>query len=202
MRTDPPGTRRVGALFHRPPLLSQLNHTHHENSSFLFCYLLAYPSDRSFAGHSGRLRGSARLAASTRNKVFRDYVDPHWFANNSKFWYRVDLAQGAREFIVVDPEAEAGKRAPAFDHEKLASALAKAASKDVKATRLPFDYIAIDGDTVRFVAFGKGWAFDAKAGTVTEGPKPPAPPRATQGALRSQRSRQHSQSPRTRATRR
>src|SRR5437763_7339803 len=85
---------------------------------------------------------SARLAASTRDKVFRDSVEPHWFANNSKFWYRVDLPQGAREYLIVD--ADAGKRGPAFDHEKVASALAKAASKEVKPTHLPFDFIAVD----------------------------------------------------------
>jgi dipeptidyl-peptidase 4 len=119
---------------------------------------------------------SARLAASTRDKVFRDSVEPHWFANNSKFWYRVDVGPGAHEFIVVEPEAEAGKRGPAFDRDKLAAALAKAAGKDVTPTRLPFDYIAVDGDAIRFVAFDKGWAFDNKNATIAEGPKPPPPP--------------------------
>ncbi len=130
-------------------------------------------------GTSTDYERSARLASITRNKVIRDNVDPHWFADNHKFWYRLDLGQGVREFVRVD--AEAGKRGPAFDHEKLANALTKAAQKDVKPTRLPFDYIAVDGDTIRFVAFDKGWAFDAKAGTVAEGPKPPAPPQPRKG---------------------
>jgi dipeptidyl aminopeptidase/acylaminoacyl peptidase/uncharacterized protein (DUF885 family) len=137
-------------------------------------WFVALPTLAFAQGTPADYERSARLSASTRDKVFRDSVDPHWFADNKKFWYRVELAQGAREYILVD--IEAGKRAPAFDHEKLAAALAKAASKDVKPTRLPFDYISVDGDTIRFVAFDKGWAFDTKAATIAEGPKPAAPP--------------------------
>ena len=70
---------------------------------------------------------SARLSALTRNKVFKDSVDPHWYANNSRFWYRNDLPDGAREYIAVD--VAAGKREPAFDHDKLAAALAMSAGK-------------------------------------------------------------------------
>jgi dipeptidyl aminopeptidase/acylaminoacyl peptidase len=117
---------------------------------------------------------SAGLSALTRNKVFRDSVEPHWLADSSRFWYRVDLPEGAREYVHVD--AVAGKREKAFDHAKLGAALAKAEGKEVKPTHLPFDFIAIDGDTIRFVAFAKGWAFDTKAGTIAEGPKPSAPP--------------------------
>src|SRR5205085_7629168 len=34
--------------------------------------------------------------------VFKDHVTPNWFADNTRFWYRNDLAGGAREFILVD----------------------------------------------------------------------------------------------------
>ena len=61
-------------------------------------------------------------------------------------------------------DADAGKREPAFDHAKLAESLAKVASRDVNPTKVPFDFIAVDGDVVRFVAFDKGWAFDRKTG--------------------------------------
>src|SRR4051812_2693196 len=35
-------------------------------------------------------------------RVYRDRVTPTWFADNTRFWYRNDLAGGRCEFIVVD----------------------------------------------------------------------------------------------------
>src|SRR5436190_11263684 len=77
-------------------------------------------------------------------------ITPHWFADDTRFWYRNDLKGGAREFVLVD--AEAGKRGPAFDHDKLAAALSKAANTEYKADRLPFDDIEFvdDSKTVRY----------------------------------------------------
>src|ERR1051325_10309435 len=49
--------------------------------------------------------------------VYRFDVEPHWFARDgetNRFWYRVGLPRGESEFILVN--AEAGTRAPAFDH--------------------------------------------------------------------------------------
>src|SRR5262245_19757924 len=60
-------------------------------------------------------------------------VVPHWFADDTKFWYRTDTKAGVREFILVD--AEAGRKAPAFDHAKLAAGLSKAANAEFKADR-------------------------------------------------------------------
>lgn len=114
---------------------------------------------------------SAGLSAVTRGKVFRDAVEPHWFG--SHFWYKLELPGGTREFIVVD--SKTGKRQPAFDHAKLAAALGKSEKKDALPTKLPFEYIDVDEDKIRFVAFDKGWAFDTKNGTLAEGPKPPEP---------------------------
>lgn len=120
---------------------------------------------------------AAGLNALTRGKVFRDAIEPHWFGDGHKFWYRVDLPDSAREFVLVD--AAAGKRELAFDHAKLADALATASNKPVKPTQLPISFIAIDGDQVRFVAFEKGWAFDRAKNTLADGPKPDAPRAAT-----------------------
>src|SRR6185503_16221300 len=36
------------------------------------------------------------------NTVERAKVEPHWFDNGDKFWYRNDLAGGKKEFVVVD----------------------------------------------------------------------------------------------------
>ena len=86
-------------------------------------------------------------------RVFRDRIAPHWFEGNNRFWYRNDLRDGAKEFVLVD--AERGTRQPAFDHAKLAAALSKAAGADYSAEKLPFDSIA-------FVDEGKAVAFRVK----------------------------------------
>src|SRR4030065_1756143 len=66
------------------------------------------------------------------NKVFKNRIVPHWFvfrtpdgADNTCFWYRNDLIGNSKEFILVN--AERGTRQAAFDHQKLASALSRAA---------------------------------------------------------------------------
>ena len=50
--------------------------------------------------------------------TFKMRLTPNWFGDSSRFWYRNDLKDGLRRFLVVD--ANAGTRADAFDHEKLA----------------------------------------------------------------------------------
>ncbi len=90
--------------------------------------------------------------------VFKMRISPHWFDQNNRFWYRNDLPGGAREFILVD--AEHGTRTPAFDHQKLAAALSKAAGGQVyKSDHLPFDEIElVDGSkAVRFRAGDATW---------------------------------------------
>jgi hypothetical protein len=42
------------------------------------------------------------LNQRTENKVFRAKVTPHWLPDGNSFWYRNDLADGVKEFVVVD----------------------------------------------------------------------------------------------------
>ncbi len=101
-----------------------------------------------------------QLGKQTQGRVFKATITPHWFANNTRFWYRNDLKGGKKEFILVD--AIKGTRGPAFDHQKLAAALSKAAGIDSKADRLPFDAIEFvqDGGAVCFNAAGGNWQCD------------------------------------------
>jgi dipeptidyl aminopeptidase/acylaminoacyl peptidase/uncharacterized protein (DUF885 family) len=90
--------------------------------------------------------------------VFKTRIVPHWFHQSGRFWYKNDLAQGTKEFIVVD--AETGTRTPAFDHQKLATALTKASgSAENRADKLPFDAIEFtpDAKSVRFSAHMRTW---------------------------------------------
>lgn len=100
--------------------------------------------------------------------VYRDKVTPHWFADDTKFWYRNDLKGGTKEFILVD--AEKGMRVLAFDHAKLAASLSKAAAADYREDRLPFNDIEFGDDwkSIQFEAGGKRWKCDLEAYTCSE----------------------------------
>jgi dipeptidyl aminopeptidase/acylaminoacyl peptidase len=103
---------------------------------------------------------AGQLAGKLQGRVFKAKVTPNWFADNTKFWYRNDLRGGDKEFILVD--AEQGTRRPAFDHEKLAAGLSKAAGGKYQARRLPFDTIEFldAGKAVRFRAGEAAWRCD------------------------------------------
>jgi dipeptidyl aminopeptidase/acylaminoacyl peptidase len=119
------------------------------------------PTER-YAPTPEELQASYQRAQATRppGGVYKARIEPHWFHYNTRFWYRNDLAGGAREFVVIN--AEAGKREAAFDHKKLAAGLSKAAGKDYSAERLPFDAIDFidDGKAVRFKVGDTTWKCD------------------------------------------
>lgn len=92
-----------------------------------------------------------------RSRAYKTQITPHWYANNTRFWYRNDLRGGNREYVSVNTDD--GKREPAFDHAKLASALSKAADSKYQADRLPFDSIewVDDGKSLQFKVSGTNW---------------------------------------------
>jgi dipeptidyl aminopeptidase/acylaminoacyl peptidase len=145
----------------------------HNLKTLILLVFLCSPLAVQAQGTQADYTRAANLRKLTGNKVFKTKVDPHWFAEDKRFWYRNDLAGGAREFILVD--AEAGKRSQAFDHARLAKLLAKAANKEVKATHLPLDRLSFDasGKSVFFLAFGKDWKCDLKSYALTN--EKPAP---------------------------
>ena len=119
--------------------------------------------------------------------VFKDRVAPRWIAGTSRFWYRDDLANRGKEFILVD--AEKGSRGPAFDHDRLAAALSKAGAAEAKGSSLPFDEIAIvdDGKAVLFERDGKTWRCDLGSYAITPSELPaPQPPAPEPGPIRRQ----------------
>ncbi|HWE96148.1 MAG TPA: prolyl oligopeptidase family serine peptidase [Tepidisphaeraceae bacterium] len=104
------------------------------------------------------------LLAATRSHaapgVYRDHVEPHWSADETRFWYRNDLPGGAREFVLVS--AERGAREPAFDHAKLAAALSKATGEKFAADHLPIDAIDFPSEpgSLVLIGSGKAWQLD------------------------------------------
>jgi dipeptidyl aminopeptidase/acylaminoacyl peptidase/uncharacterized protein (DUF885 family) len=135
------------------------------------------PGDPWFDPQSPQARGPRPTAGDAL--VSKTRITPHWFHQNNRFWYRNDAAGGKREFILVDTED--GTREPAFDHQKLATAFAKASGiTSVSADKLPFDAIEFSDDlkSVRFRVGETTWRADlgAYACVRTEQPLPKSVP--------------------------
>jgi dipeptidyl aminopeptidase/acylaminoacyl peptidase/uncharacterized protein (DUF885 family) len=114
--------------------------------------------------------------------VYKDRINPHWFADNSRFWYRNDLANGTKEFLLID--AAKGTREPAFDHARLAASLSKTLGTEFKTEKLPFNDIEfIDGGkAVIFEVEGKTYrcSFDSYECTKTDLAPPVTTPSPTE----------------------
>lgn len=110
--------------------------------------------------HQDSPQQRGRRANSQSGLVLKMRLDPHWFDGNDRFWYRNELKDGAKEFILVD--AAAGTRAPAFDHARLAAALSRSTGKSHAGDRLPFDEIQLvdGGKSIRFRVAGEAWVCD------------------------------------------
>ena len=119
---------------------------------------------------------ASRLRELTDNKVFRDRVRPHWFAEGTHFWYRVRTGSDRHEFVLVD--VEAGTRRPAFDHERLATALAAAGCKNVSAQQLSIESLAIDlqEHSIRFRHGEKLWRCDLQTYQLSASSPDDSPP--------------------------
>jgi len=82
-----------------------------------------------------------------------------WMEGAGRFWYRKSV-KGGNEFVLVDATTLA--KGPAFDHEKLAAALSKAAAEKYTALKLPFQFISfVDGQkAVQFPVGDSTWQVD------------------------------------------
>jgi dipeptidyl aminopeptidase/acylaminoacyl peptidase len=136
------------------------------------------------APRTGSAQGTAedyaraeRLREQTRGKVSSASVTAHWLAGGDRFWYRREHPAGTREFVVVD--ARTGTRRPAFDHARLAAALAGATAMPHEAAHLPIERIEIDEEdegAIRFEAHDKAWRYDPAADALGPGAPLGRPP--------------------------
>jgi dipeptidyl-peptidase 4 len=96
-------------------------------------------------------------AQNRRPRVYKSSVKPNWFAENSHFWYRNELAGGRFEYVLVD--AAKGGRKPAFDQGQLAKTLLKAGLKEDFIEKMPLDRLRFDLNekTFAFRAAGSFW---------------------------------------------
>lgn len=104
-------------------------------------------------------RAEQFLPWNAAKRIFNADVRPNWIAGSDQFWYRRTARDGA-SFARVDPAS--GARRPAFDHVRLAAALAQASGSPVVHTLLPFETITFEEDerAIAFDAMGKRWTCD------------------------------------------
>ena len=98
------------------------------------------------------------LRDRTKNKVYRAEIKPRWLPGGARFWYQVTTGFGSSEYVFVD--SERGIRRPAFDHQRLATALASASGEAVEPKALSLRNLGFSDSEVMFDAFGKGWVLD------------------------------------------
>ncbi len=93
-------------------------------------------------------------------------VNPNWVVDGRAFWYRRESEPDKFEFVLVN--CTTGTRQAAFDHAKLAHALAAQTGKDIDPHRLPFWWInpAEDGAWVRFQYEAQTWQFGGADGRL------------------------------------
>jgi dipeptidyl aminopeptidase/acylaminoacyl peptidase len=63
----------------------------------------------------------AQRGGGTGAGVYKARITPHWYEGNMKFWYQNDLADGKREFIVVDAERGMREQVPEAPNDAAAS---------------------------------------------------------------------------------
>jgi dipeptidyl aminopeptidase/acylaminoacyl peptidase len=148
---------------------------------------LLFPAIAFAQGTAADYERSANLRRLTQNKVSRERVEATWLADKHRAWYRVDLADGGREYVLVD--AETGKKQPLFDNAQLAAALSKALGKEQKPDRLAVDNFTVsdDGAILRFRAGLKAWNYQVASDELREVESVPAPPAASGANPRNQR---------------
>jgi len=93
-------------------------------------------------------RAVNQLGPNLTGLVIGGSVAANWLPDG-RFWYRAQTATGA-EFRLVTPAAK--RMAPAFSHERLATALGAVSGTTVSANQLPFQQIAFNAklDSVSF----------------------------------------------------
>ena len=91
-----------------------------------------------------------------QDNIYNSVTNVQWINNESRFAYTINSSKG-KEFLLVDASNQTKELA--FDHVRLAEALAKASGETVDATKLPFSSIkyGANKNTVEFSAFGKSW---------------------------------------------
>ena len=103
-------------------------------------------------------RAARFYGESAADLVYHASVNPQWVGEEgSRFWYRRDLPEERKEFVLVD--AAAPSRGPAFDHDRMAEGLGGALGQTLDPRALPFQSIAFNdaADSLEVGVRGDRW---------------------------------------------
>ncbi|HWK98985.1 MAG TPA: DPP IV N-terminal domain-containing protein, partial [Parapedobacter sp.] len=124
-------------------------------------------------GTAADYKRAGAFGETTRNKVYYAPNNFSWLEGQQKFWYMQTTPEGTR-FMLVD--AVKKQKAEAFDHAKLAAALATASGETVDADDLPFNIITYKGASqIEFDAFDKVWNVSLADYKVSDTGRKPEP---------------------------
>ena len=131
--------------------------------------------------------GRARSMSRGSRGMYKSQVVPNWFAENTRFWYRNDLRDNKREFILVD--VEKGTRQKAFDHDKLVQSLSKITQQQYSADQLPFSAIEFvdDGKALLFNVSQATYKCDLSSYEISPSDTPMSAPAQSQQGFGAQR---------------
>jgi dipeptidyl aminopeptidase/acylaminoacyl peptidase len=110
---------------------------------------------------SDNYKSAADFQNKIKDKIYHSPGFINWIDATSSFWYVQQTPKG-KEFIHVD--ATSKKKQRAFDHEKLASVLAKASNQTVKSDSLPFSSLTYmkEQNWIEVTAFNKKWEINTQ----------------------------------------
>ncbi len=129
----------------------------HSSIIALFVPLLAYSQ-----GTKADYDRANNLRERYRGTVLNERVTPNWIDGTQNFWFTHQGQNGAKTFMLVTPGNE--KKAPAFDHKKVAEIATKIIGKTVEADFLPLSRIDFTSDlqTVRVQLAAKTYQINLK----------------------------------------
>ena len=107
-------------------------------------------------GTAADYKRSADYGKMVADKVTNNPFAVQWVDKEQRLWYVNNTVKG-REYIVVD--ANSARKEKAFDHTRLAEALAKASGEKVNADSLPISGLEFkSNNNIEFQAFRKKWS--------------------------------------------
>lgn len=147
------------------------------NRAILLLFLIATSALRTYAQvtREDYERAEKFLPAKVKKLMHMTSVNPHWILGTDRFWFLKE-AQDAKEFILVDPLK--GTVTPAFNHEKLATALSTEREKSYEKEKLPINSIDFinDGKSICFELAGRIWTCDLQSYELKSRKKPKSSP--------------------------
>jgi hypothetical protein len=134
-----------------------------------------------------RYKDMMLLDNTARNTTFKMRVQANWQAGGNSFWYSNALKGDQFEYIFVD--AAKGTKQPAFDHARLAAALARPTGQNVEPTKMRLRNLVYENNGKKLsFRFGGNWyqcdlqnynctALDKAADTLADVREPRSRPR-------------------------